>query len=630
MFAKKLFFMVATVALFAVTWHAAPFFLTHKTVSAQTETKPAAVEKKSDVAPEVREKALKMLATLSAEVQQFAAPENRIKAQVLAADLLWQDDEKTARQLFQNALNDLLNELSRLGNIPEDDANTSYSERYTAGQLRMTYLLTFGKRDPQAALAALQSLRQVPAAKTEYDPLKDDELELQLASAIAKADPQKGLEVAVKALDSSGINYNTMTTLKDLYKNNPEYGAKFAREMLSKIKTAKVRPAATNTNTSTTLTNVAVGTANISTTESYVEMSLVAQFIRTAEELNKMAVRGKEKKPLALTESEMRELADFIAQTASRQQVEIYSIGTAMSVITKYSPTAAQMIRRKLTAEQARILETYSDASAYEDNTEKTVTELVAEAEALKDEASRNSRYSEAVRKALEKNDLEEAVKISEKIKDKETYGYLFDEIKNQTPLIKARRGDTAEVRRMLVNLKSNDEKVTALTELVIAVAANGDKEAAGKLLDEANQFLPPQVKRKPSLDVTVKIANAFAVVQPERAFGLLETSIAQMNELIAAGILIDEFYEYQTMKNDEVLFATMERQGLLHTPNAVALIKNLATADFERTVNLTNRFTRPEIRIFARLKMAEALLDPDAAEIEKQLRQQYENEHDH
>jgi predicted nuclease of predicted toxin-antitoxin system len=81
---------------------------------------------------------------------------------------------------------------------------------------------------------------------------------------------------------------------------------------------------------------------------------------------------------------------------------------------------------------------------------------------------------------------------------------------------------------------------------------------------------------------------------------------------------------------SDEVLFATMERQGLLHTPNAVALIKNLATADFERTVNLTNRFTRPEIRIFARLKMAEALLDPDAAEIEKQLRQQYENEHDH
>lgn len=628
MFAKKLFFIVSIVALFAAAWCAAPFFLTNKMVSAQTETKPAAAEKKSDVAPEVREKAVKLLATLSGDVQQFAAPENRIKAQVLTADLLWQDDEKTARQLFQNALNDLLNELSRLGNVSEDDSNASYTERYAVGQLRQKYLLTLGKRDPQAALAALQSLRQVPAAKTEYDPLKDDELELQLASAIAKADPQKGFEVAVKALSSVGINYNTMTTLKDLYKNNPEYGAKFARELLAIVKNSKVRPA-TNLN-SNVAANIAVGVTASSRAETPIEMSLVAQFIRTAEELNKMALRGKEKKQLALTESEMRELADFIAQTASRQQVEIYSIGTAMPVITKYSPTAAQLIRRKLTAEQARLLETYSDSGAYEDSAEKTVQELVAEAEALKDEASRNSRYAEAVRKALEKNELEEAVKIGEKIKDKEGYSYLFDEIKNQTPLIKARRGDTAEVRRMLADIKSDDEKVTALTELVIAVAANGDKESAGKILDQANQFLPPQVKRKPSLDVTVKIANAFAVVQPERAFSLLETSIAQMNELIAAGILIDEFYEYQTMRNDEVLFDTMERQGLLHTPNAVGLIKNLATADFERTVNLTNRFTRPEIRVFARLKMAEALLDPDAAESEKQLRQQYENEHDH
>ena len=49
-------------------------------------------------------------------------------------------------------------------------------------------------------------------------------------------------------------------------------------------------------------------------------------------------------------------------------------------------------------------------------------------------------------------------------------------------------------------------------------------------------------------------------------------------------------------------------------------MIRNLAGADFERLTNLADRFSRPEARFFARYRIVEALLDPDAETREKEM----------
>jgi hypothetical protein len=46
-------------------------------------------------------------------------------------------------------------------------------------------------------------------------------------------------------------------------------------------------------------------------------------------------------------------------------------------------------------------------------------------------------------------------------------------------------------------------------------------------------------------------------------------------------------------------------------------LLKNLARADLERAISAADKFTRPEIRLFARLRILQALLDENAAEKE-------------
>jgi len=64
-----------------------------------------------------------------------------------------------------------------------------------------------------------------------------------------------------------------------------------------------------------------------------------------------------------------------------------------------------------------------------------------------------------------------------------------------------------------------------------------------------------------------------------------------------------------------------MNKPMLMYVPNSAELIKNLARADLPRTVALADKFERPEIRLFARVRIAHALLDSQAAEKEEQER---------
>ena len=95
------------------------------------------------------------------------------------------------------------------------------------------------------------------------------------------------------------------------------------------------------------------------------------------------------------------------------------------------------------------------------------------------------------------------------------------------------------------------------------------------------------------------------------------------MNEYINSGIKMDEFYAGGAVEADELLFNSMNKQVLMYIPNSSDLMKNLGRADFERAVGLADKFERPEIRLFVRLRIVQALLDADAAEKEKMEREQ-------
>lgn len=609
----------------------------------QTTTAPVskpAADKPDELTPEVKTKAVELLKAVARETQQFALPENRIRAQTIAADLMWDEDEKAARAMFQNALVELQNLLASVagaGGEEGEEMKSSeqaelYGKRYELSELRREYVLTLAPRDPQMALSALQALKSGDKQPNEgYDPMSEEALELQLAAAIAKKDPDKAYNLAKNQL-KDGISYQLVESLKDLYKKDSELAAKLSRDILAKAKSVKIRTPSANANT-VVVTNMS-GTMSGDTNRpavTEIDFWQVSSFLAAVSELNRQAARDKDKKLVpALTDSEMKELVELIGNAFLAERTPApYALTSAIKDISKYSPALAQRIKIRIGAEALRQLESQIESSSYYTEKEgKTADELAAEAEKSPGEM-RDSRLADAAWKAVEEQDPEKAKEIAGKIKDRKSYGYIFEQIESALPLAKARKGDLQEVRKILATLSSDTERINTISELATTLAAKNEMEAAKKVLEEAVQLLPGRLKNQEQLTASLQVAFAYSLADPEHAFAMIENNIAQMNEIINAGVTLDEFYEYGSVENGELQLSAMNRQGLMHVQRAAELMKNLAKADFTRAVNIAEKFGRPEIRLFVRLKLAQSLLDPKAVEREKTEREQAQGEYE-
>jgi hypothetical protein len=589
--------------------------LVFQTTAAVAQT-PTPDVKREKLTPKLKEDALELLSSVARETQQFRLPENRVRTRTIIADLMWEHDEQAARTIFQNALGELQNWVANI-NLPEGvemnsiEKSVHFLQRYKLADVRREFVLALATRDSQAALDALATLK--PRPLDDYDPLGTTELELQVTAAIVKKDPDKSYSVAKQQLDANGLTYQFVVALKDLYKKDSKLAANLGRDVLAVIKNSKIQ------------VPPASGVMATVTAKGEIDFWQVSSFINAASELNRAATRAKEKKiQPVLTDAEMRELVEITANKfLTAPNPAPYSISQVMPEILRYAPATAQRVRLKIGAEASKQLDKVIESNSYyNDSVEKNADELAKIADVSAPEV-RDSRYSFAAFKALDENEPEKAQAIAAHIKDRKNYVYLFERIEFALPLAKARRGDLEEVRRMLASLKTNQERIFTLTELASALAAKGEKETAKTLLDESLQMMPPILRKQQDLESTGRVAVAYSVAAPEQAFLIIENGIGQMNEYINSGIKLDDFYAAGAVESDELLFNTMNRQALLNVPNSFDLLKNLARADFERTVGLADKFERPEIRLFVRLRIAQALLDTKAAEKEDKQREQ-------
>lgn len=581
--------------------------------------------KRGELTPELKQNALKLLSSVVRETRQFNLPENRIRTQTIVLDLMWEHDEREARLISQNTFAELQNLFAGLGEpnveaMTVKEQNEHYYKRQRLAELRREYVLMLARRDSQTALTALAALK---TKKLEgYDPLDATKLKLELVSAMVKKDPDKTYALAKEQI-AKGVTYEIIQLLKDIHGRDSKLAAKIGRDVFAFIKTTVIRtPSADGTTPNAETTNGLSGQPEI-------DFGLAASFINAASELNRRAARDKEKKmPPLLSEVEMKELVYMIARAyLTAQNPAQYAIAQVMPEISRYAPEQAQRIRLKVGDDTARVLDrVVENNSDYIAREEKNADELAQDADRAAPD-KRDQLYTDAVRKALGENEPEKARAIAARIKDRKNYGYLFEEIETALPLAKARRGDLTEVRKLLVGLKTNHDRIAALTELSLALAAKGDNETAKNLLEESLQMLFTTPVNQTGLKSAGKIAAVYSIVAPEKAFTIVEIGFEQMNPYIDAGIKLDEFYDYGSVEAGELLYDSMNRQLLLHLPNSTVLLKNLASADFERTVRLADKFGRPEIRLFGRLRIVQVLLDREAAEKEKKAREQVESE---
>ncbi len=581
--------------------------------------------KKSDGATELKDKAVALLNSLGRETEQFYLPENRVSARIVVSNLLWEHDEKQARAIFQSAIADLNAMIQQISFEDAEATDEQYLAIYYISTLRSELLLALASHDPKAALDGLQFLtRKKPDGENVFT--DDQTLELSLAEKINEKDPKQAYELAKKNLEK-GLSANLLSTLESIFKKDNETGTKLAKDILDKIKsndTKIIAPSDYVGNTANSNTNVAGGNKEIGFSVNIWE---VQQYLETVKKLNRQAVR--DKKTPALTENEIKEIVELLANKYVKQQyLSPYEVAKVMPEISKYFPAKALAIRRKMT-EGAAELDNQIRSQTIQNETEEKTAEEIAQLADKKPVGERDDYYLQAAEKAFADGDLAKAKDYYSKVKKKLEYDYLGTKIEEGLPLALAKNGDLREVRQALAKLKTPEERIEVLTTLAASVMKSGDKKTADALIAEARSMYSGRLKYRKNLASVLQMTQAYAVIEPAQGFAFLEGNLSFINDVIAAGILLDEFNEGNSVKSEEVRLEIVRSESYRNLPNGVELIKNLANSDFDRTVNLAEKFSRPEARFFARFRIAEALLDANAGENEKNFQVNFEGEGD-
>ena len=581
---------------------------------------------KNNVSPEIKEKAFDILNGLAREAEQFSQPSNRIDARVSVANLLWEKDEKAARTLFQNAISDL-NLL--IGQIPSEssDSDEEYNtEKLTTladvSRLRKELLISLAARDAKFALDALQFLS---AKNAEGKNIFTDEenLRLELAAKIADSDPKQAYEIAKKNL-ANGLGNNLFSMLESLYKKDAELGAKLAQDILSKLKS---KESVVNSPTDKSVSaNSNMMKSNMLNMISAINVWEIQSFLDTLKKLNRQAV--KDKKSPVLSENEVRETFEILAEKYIKQDyLSAYEVSKVMPEITKYAPASALAIRRKVGQQESATLNNLIKNQNFQNEAEDKSSDEISQLIEKSPVAERDNFYFQAAETAFNNGEIEKAKIFHDKMKTKRENDYLDRAINDVMPLTLAAKGDLSQVRQSLTKLKTPEQRIEILAALAMSVAKNGDKKTASALMNEVRSMYSGRMKNRRNLSSVLQIAQSYSVIEAAQSFEMLEANTQFFNEIINAAILLDEFNESEAVENDELRLDAVRRESFRNLPNGVELIKNLTAADFDRTISLAERFARPEVRFYARFRIADALLNPKAEENERSVQTELNNE---
>ena len=170
-----------------------------------------------------------LLEQIVGEVQLLKLPENRIRVQMAAADMLWKRNEARARSMFSLAAD----------GVAEMMRSTDGNMQRWAAQLRQELVLTAAQHDAALAyqlLATTQSLTPTPNPTNNFRrPSPDANLEQNLLARVAAIDPKLAAQKAEEALTNGQYPNTLPQVLSALQLQDKEAATKLTAKVVSKL-----------------------------------------------------------------------------------------------------------------------------------------------------------------------------------------------------------------------------------------------------------------------------------------------------------------------------------------------------------------------------------------------------------
>lgn len=591
----------------------------------EAATTPTAEEQQEKAAREKR--AFVLLEQLVDEAQLLRLPENRVRMQIGAGEMLWQSNEGRARSLFAQAGEGVAEIFrSAVTESPISSERRNFNQIRTPIQLRQELVMTVARYDAPLAYQLLAATRP-PTELMNNGVNFEDELEQRLLAQVAALDPKVALQNAEDLLAKGKYPGSLLDVLIQLRSKDKEAAAKLEDKLTRRLVAANMLttpdagvlalallqtgPRVTNTATATPSKSqpylAASGYSDLMGSVIDAALRATPQPATSQQRQNRARGRGN---PGGGNQSNANTTMSPAEMEQSNARRLLSGLQMLLPQVDQTLPTRAQAVRQKITELGLTNNQRAAANQSLNNLDQQNSAALMATAAAAP--AGMQSRiYRRAALKAIEEGNPDLARTIATDHLEGNTRDSILREME-LLQLAKKAEGEAIEdARRMISSLPNDEQRVDLLLQLA-GKTQTGNPKLARLLLEEARQITNKRATSYQQLDLQLRVADAFRDVDPDRSFEILEPGIMQLNELLAAASTLSGF-EVNVFREGEMpllggngLSTMVARYG--------QRLGALATKDFERAQGLANRFQMSEPRIVARLAIVRGLLGLEPA----------------
>lgn len=546
----------------------------------------------------LKARGLALINEVESVISELRLPQSRIKAQLQAAGLLWDSDEKRALKYLTDAIAGFQEMVSGFTANSKDYTRTYH----VITNLRYELVQVLSVRQPELALSFIRS---APPLEDPYGNISDlatheTALELEIANHIAQKDPKRTFEIARETLKSrySSALTNTITTLSQ---KNPQLAAELASEAANKLLNDRLlnREAAYLAVGLVRLATPARGDQSHGTNGSSLPPPLLSEQQRR--DLLEKAMREAlaYKPPPSHVYSPEREAASSLLNGLQSMGPELdASISGGVAAVEK-------KLKELNTSNNPRIdlmrqfHNAINDMNMPFDEVLQTLTRAPRE--------HKDQLYIQLSNRAMNDGDGARARQI---VNDYVTAPYQRQQalynLEMQEMSHAMSKGKVEDALRNVASLPSAQQRAQMLTQMANQIGPGLKRAAVLAFLEQARGLLPPSVQAQDQtqMQALFQIAQGFARHDVKRAFEIFEPLVDQFNDISAAARTMEgfggEFFEQEELN--------------LQNGNAVANVATqmtatlgkLALTNFDRAKLTADRIMLPEVRLRAYLNIAQ------------------------
>jgi hypothetical protein len=530
----------------------------------------------------LRDKAFKLLDSLSEQLSSLQSAENRARIGSNIAESIWSHDEKRARDLFKLVADDI-----KLGLQQSKDDRDPQHTFAVFRKLRQDNVDRIAKHDPELALnflketypslleAARRDDGEVPVEVTRGE----HDTELRLATKIGPRNAEIAVQLARQSLER-GLSDDLLMLHIRLGPKNQEQTTLLYKDIVQKVRDNDF-------------------------TEYYPVVSFATQLVEQFT-------------PPAADESTYRELvnvllAKAIAKGCAGRTTEadeqhdsfcVY-IGPLLPLMEKYNPGQARRMKQWIPQDYRsdNVTPAYAELNyLFVHGTIDEILALRSKYPALSTEI-----LLRAISRAETDGDIERAQKLAGTYSGDPDVQRALNERFEVYNMSEQKLDEAwAEAQKELLKLPVAEraEQLLRAADFIGPV----HRKFALKLLDQANGMVDVLGSGERQTRFQITLAQTYCVAGDDRGFAVMESLLPKLNDLVAAAAKLDG-YDTNYLRDGE-----WNMSGAGSTGNLLTILSNNAASfawcDFDRAVSLAAQFERAEIRMMAQLKLAQGILD--------------------